>query len=71
MSLKLTRAIIDAIHDDILVNVPTKTMPIFGLNMPESCPNVPTEILDPKNTWADKVLIRNLKNKGFRLIFLF
>ena len=22
--------------------------------MPESCPNVPTELLDPKNTWADK-----------------
>ncbi len=57
MSLKLTRAIIDAIHDDILLKVPTKTFPIFGLDIPESCPNVPTELLDPRNTWADKVII--------------
>ncbi len=27
---------------------------IFGLNMPVSCPNVPTEVLNPKNTWTDK-----------------
>jgi phosphoenolpyruvate carboxykinase (ATP) len=28
--------------------------PVFGLKMPNSCPNVPTEILDPRNTWEDK-----------------
>jgi phosphoenolpyruvate carboxykinase (ATP) len=54
MNLKLTRAIIDAIHDDVLAKVPTKSTPIFGLNIPESCPGVPTEILDPRNTWQDK-----------------
>lgn len=26
----------------------------FGLAIPSSCPNVPTEILDPRNTWIDK-----------------
>ena len=27
---------------------------IFGLNMPNSCPNVPSELLNPKNTWENK-----------------
>ena len=27
---------------------------VFGLLMPENCPDVPSEILDPRNTWADK-----------------
>jgi phosphoenolpyruvate carboxykinase (ATP) len=28
--------------------------PIFGVQIPGSCPNVPYEILDARNTWADK-----------------
>jgi phosphoenolpyruvate carboxykinase (ATP) len=27
--------------------------PIFGLHMPTSCPDVPSEVLLPRNTWAD------------------
>jgi len=54
MSLKITRAIIDAIHDGTLEKVPTKTMEYFGLEIPQSCPNVPSEMLHPKNTWKDK-----------------
>ena len=27
---------------------------VFGLQMPTTCPNVPSEILRPRNTWADK-----------------
>ena len=53
ISLKYTRAIIDAIHDGSLDNVPTTTDPLFGLAVPTSCPNVPDEILIPKNTWSD------------------
>ena len=53
ISLKYTRAIIDAIHDGSLNNVEYTTDPIFGLAVPTSCPNVPDEILTPKNTWAD------------------
>ncbi len=53
MSLKYTRAIIDAIHDDSLKDVETKTDPVFGLEIPTSCANVPSEILVPKNTWTD------------------
>ncbi len=51
MSLKHTRAILDAIHDGKLDNVEYKTSPIFNLAIPTSCPGVPTEILDPRNTW--------------------
>lgn len=53
ISLKYTRAIIDAIHDGSLNNVDYVADPIFGLAVPTSCPNVPDEILTPKNTWAD------------------
>ncbi len=54
MSLKHTRAIIDAIHDGSLENVEYVADPVFGLAVPTSCPDVPAEVLVPKNTWADK-----------------
>jgi phosphoenolpyruvate carboxykinase (ATP) len=54
MKLKYTRAIIDAIHSGALLNVPTTEDPVFGLQVPTSCPDVPSEILIPRNTWADK-----------------
>ena len=53
MSLKHTRSIIDAIHENTLDNVEYTTDPLFGLAIPTSCPNVPSEVLIPKNTWAD------------------
>jgi phosphoenolpyruvate carboxykinase (ATP) len=54
MKLSYTRAIINAIHDGSLDSVETVVDPIFGLAVPSSCPNVPSDILIPKNTWADK-----------------
>lgn len=54
MSLKFTRSIIDAVHDGSLANAPTETDPFFGFEVPTVCANVPSEILVPKNTWADK-----------------
>src|SRR5690606_9899487 len=54
MSLKYTRAMVDAIHDGTLASVETAVDPIFGLAIPKSCPGVPTDILEPKNTWKDK-----------------
>ena len=53
MKLKYTRAIIDAIHDGALAEVETVTDSIFGLAIPTSCPQVPSERLSPKNTWSD------------------
>jgi phosphoenolpyruvate carboxykinase (ATP) len=48
-----TRAIIDAIHDGSLTQVPTREDPIFGLRIPASCPGVPDVLLVPRNTWAN------------------
>lgn len=53
IKLRYTRAIIDAIHDGSLNNAEFVTDPIFGLAIPTSCPNVPDEVLIPKNTWQD------------------
>jgi len=54
MSLKYTRALITAALNGDLNNVNFGNHEIFGVAMPASCPNVPAEILDPRNTWKDK-----------------
>lgn len=54
MKLSLTRAMITAALNGELANVQFESHPVFGLNMPTSCPNVPAELLNPRNTWADK-----------------
>lgn len=54
ISLKYTRAMISAALNGELDNVDYQTQDVFGLSMPTTCPNVPDEILDPKNTWTDK-----------------
>jgi len=53
MSIQHTRAMVDAIHDGSLAKAETVVDPIFGLHVPTSCPNVPDEVLIPKNTWKD------------------
>jgi phosphoenolpyruvate carboxykinase (ATP) len=54
MSLKYTRAMITAALQGDLDNVDYYTQKIFGLHLPTSCPNVPDEILNPRNTWKNK-----------------
>ncbi len=54
MKLSYTRAMITAALNNELNDVSFEAHPIFGMLMPTSCPNVPTEILNPRNTWADK-----------------
>ncbi len=48
-----TRAIIDAIHSGELASAPCEKDPVFGLDVVTECPRVPSDILVPKNTWAD------------------
>ena len=55
ISLKYTRAMITAALENKLNNIEYNTHKIFGLHMPKSCPNVPSEILSPKNTWENKL----------------
>ena len=54
MSLKHTRSMITAAMKGELNSVNFEAHPVFGVLMPQSCPNVPDEILNPRNTWADK-----------------
>src|SRR5690606_15011607 len=54
MKLEHTRAIIDAIHSGELTQTPTVRDDIFGLAMPASCSNVPSEVLHPRKTWASE-----------------
>eukprot|EP01067_Filipodium_phascolosomae_P001578 Filipodium_phascolosomae@DN2030_c0_g1_i1.p1 len=54
ISLKYTRAMIDSIHDGTLAKAEYETMPVFGLSVPKSCTNVPSDILMPSKGWSDQ-----------------
>lgn len=54
MKLPATRAMITAALNGELDNVTYNSHPIFGVQIPSSCPGVDAAILDPKNTWSDK-----------------
>ncbi|MUV02806.1 phosphoenolpyruvate carboxykinase (ATP) [Flavobacterium rakeshii] len=54
MKLKYTRAMITAALNGELANVDYKTHKVFGLAIPQTCPNVPAEVLNPRTTWEDK-----------------
>ena len=53
MSLPHTRAMVKAATSGALRDVETRRHPIFNVDVPVSCPDVPDEVLDPKSTWAD------------------
>ncbi|MBC7536386.1 MAG: phosphoenolpyruvate carboxykinase (ATP) [Ferruginibacter sp.] len=54
MKLGYTRAMITAALEGKLDHVEFEAHPVFGMMMPKECPGVPAEILNPRNTWADK-----------------
>ena len=54
MKIGYTRAMVTAALNGSLAGVKTVQDPVFGLNIPVSCPGVPEEILNPRNTWKDK-----------------
>ncbi len=54
IDITATRAIIRAAINGDLDDVETREDPFFGLHVPAEVPGVPTEILDPKQTWTDK-----------------
>ena len=58
MRLPFTRAMVHAVLNGTLEDVPFHQEEIFGLWIPESCPDVPTEILDPIRTWEDQQAYR-------------
>lgn len=54
IKLAYTRAMINAALEGKLENTEFIISPVFNMAIPKSCPGVPSELLDPINTWADK-----------------
>ncbi|MEA5458867.1 phosphoenolpyruvate carboxykinase (ATP) [Arcicella sp. LKC2W] len=54
MKLSFTRAMIRAALTGDFDRITFSKHEIFGLDIPQKCPNVPEEILNPRNTWSDK-----------------
>jgi phosphoenolpyruvate carboxykinase (ATP) len=52
--IPFTRAMIRAALNGSLENIPTRVDPNFGLTIPGQVPDVPDEVLDPIQTWADR-----------------
>lgn len=53
MDITHTRAMLNAALSGQLDEVPMETDPIFRFRVPSTCPGVPSEILQPANTWPD------------------
>jgi phosphoenolpyruvate carboxykinase (ATP) len=54
MQIAYTRAMVRAALDGRLAQVAARPDPNFGMHVPEACPDVPAEVLNPKSTWTDK-----------------
>lgn len=78
MPLRVTRALLNAALNGHLDDVEVETHPVFNLRVPKSCPGVPSEILNPRETWKDKeaydeaavrlrdMFRQNFADKGFQ-----
>ncbi len=53
MSIAHTRALLNAALNGDLDSADTVRLPTLGLRIPASCPGVPDEVLNPRNTWSD------------------
>jgi phosphoenolpyruvate carboxykinase (ATP) len=54
MKIAHTRALVRAALAGTLKDAPVKQEPYFGLYVPESCGDVPRDVLNPRHTWSDK-----------------
>ncbi|MCB0574697.1 MAG: phosphoenolpyruvate carboxykinase (ATP), partial [Saprospiraceae bacterium] len=63
IKLSYTRAMITAALNGELDKVGYHQHEVFGMNMPDSCPGVPADILNPRNTWADKNAYDRMANQ--------
>lgn len=55
MKIAYTRAMLHAALNGKLDSIPFTPDPIFGVSVPTQCPDVPREILLPRNTWGDRI----------------
>jgi phosphoenolpyruvate carboxykinase (ATP) len=54
ISIRYTRALLNAALNGKLEDVKYTKDPIFGFLVPMSCPDVPVEVLSPSSSWSDK-----------------
>ena len=54
MSIRHTRALLNAALDGSLARARLRRDDNFGVLVPEACPDVPADVLDPRATWSDK-----------------
>ncbi len=54
ISIRYTRALLNAALNGKLDDVKYTKDPIFGFDVPKECPNVPAEVLSPSSSWGDK-----------------
>lgn len=52
--LRYSRSIVRAIYEQRLLNSPTKTDPVFGFEIVLNCPDVPGEVMEPRELWSNK-----------------
>ena len=63
INLEYTRAMITAVLEGKLNNIACEVHPVFGMMIPLTCPDVPTGILNPRNTWNDKQAYDSMAKK--------
>ena len=63
MKIAHTRAMIHAALNGKLADVPTQPDPVFRVHVPRSCDGVPTEVLQPRNTWLNKAAYDRAANE--------
>ncbi len=68
ISIKATRAIIDAILDGSIDEADSQSLPLFGLDMPLELPEVDPQVLDPRNSYAD---VADWETRAHKLAGLF
>lgn len=54
ISIRYTRALLNAALDGSLLNVEYTTDPVFGFKVPKTCDSVPASVLDPASSWSSR-----------------
>ncbi len=54
ISIRYTRALLNAALDGKLLRVAYKKDPVFGFEVPQECEGVPEQVLEPSGSWSDK-----------------
>ncbi len=69
MKLKYTRAMITAALNGDIEKAEYRHDDIFNVDVPQSCPDVPSEIMNPKNTWEDKSAYDEMAKKLAKMFY--